>query len=79
MPSRLKEYPVGTTTPTVDWSTPAWPILAISRGRADSEDEVETISRNSRARYLNRLKMLTPVASFRIVPSTPKMKIAQVM
>ncbi len=33
---------------------PACSILAISRGSADSEDDVERISRNSRARYLQQ-------------------------
>ena len=67
------------TTPTVVRSTPACSIFAITRGSADSEEEVDRISRNSRARYLNRLKMFTPVATLRIVPSTPKTKRKQVM
>ena len=69
---------MGTTTPTVVWSTPACSILAISRGSADSEDEVDRISRNSRARYRNRLKTFTPVAIFRMLPSTTKTNSAQV-
>ena len=68
VPSRLNEYPVGTTTPTVERETPRCSILAISRGSADSEDDVDTIRRNSRARYLNSLKMLIPVTSLSSVP-----------
>ena len=36
-------------------------IFATSRGSAASDDEVETISRYSRARYFISEKMLTPV------------------
>ena len=66
------------TTPTVVRSTPACSSLAITRGSADSEDEVERISRNSRARYLNSRKMFTPAANLRTDPSTPKTKMMQV-
>ena len=45
------------------WSTPACSILAISRGSAVSDDDVDRISRNSRARYRNSEKMLTPVTT----------------
>jgi hypothetical protein len=50
VPSRLNEYPVGTTIPTVVGCTPACCILAISRGSADFDDDVATINRYSRAR-----------------------------
>ncbi|SLJ82254.1 Uncharacterised protein [Mycobacteroides abscessus subsp. abscessus] len=41
---------MGTTTPTVVRCTPRCSILAISRGSADSDDEVPTMSRYSLAR-----------------------------
>ncbi|SKS76052.1 Uncharacterised protein [Mycobacteroides abscessus subsp. abscessus] len=34
----------------MDLSTPRWAIFAISRGSADSEDDVDTINKYSRAR-----------------------------
>jgi hypothetical protein len=46
----LNEYPVGTTIPAAGWLTPACSVFAISRGSVVSDDEVETISRNSRPR-----------------------------
>ena len=42
--------------PTVVRSTPTCSILAIRRGRADSEDDVAKISRYSRARYSHQLE-----------------------
>ena len=50
VPSRLNEYPVGTVIPTTGLETPKCSILAISRGSAVSDDEEDTISRNSRPR-----------------------------
>ena len=64
--------------PTVGLATPRCSILAISRGSADSDDEVDTISRYSRARYFNTLKMLIPVTSFSSSPKMPRTKMAQV-
>jgi hypothetical protein len=58
---------------------PRCSIFAISLGSADSEDEVETMSRYSRARYFISAKMLTPAPTRRITPRTMTMKIAQVM
>ena len=47
VPSRLNEYPVGTTIPTTGRETPRCSIFAMSRGSAVSDDEVATISRYS--------------------------------
>ncbi len=65
--------------PTTGREMPRCSILATSRGSADSEDEVETISRYSRARYFSSAKMLIPVTIRRMVPSTTTMNSAQVM
>lgn len=65
--------------PTTGRLTPRCSILAMSRGSADSDDEVETISRNSRPRYFSSWKRLTLATSFVSVPSTMTMKSAQVM
>ena len=40
VPSRLNEYPAGTTRPTTGFEQPRVSILAISPGNAVSEDEV---------------------------------------
>ena len=79
MPSRLKEYPVGTVMPTTGFETPRCSILAMSRGSADSDDEVPTISRYSRPRYFMRLRMFTRVTACSSDPSTAKTKTAHVM
>ena len=64
--------------PTVVLSTPACSILAISRGSADSDEDVERISRNSRARYLKSEKMLMPATVFSSRPRTTNTKSTQV-
>ncbi len=56
--------------PTTGLLTPRCSIFAISRGSADSEEEVDRISRNSRARYFSSRKMLTPATSRSSAPST---------
>ena len=45
VPSRLNEYPVGTTIPTTGRDTPRCSSFAINRGSAVSEEDVATISR----------------------------------
>ena len=65
--------------PTTGFATPRCSILAMSRGSADSDEEVPTISRYSRARYFIRLKMLIRATAYSSVPRMPKMKIAHVM
>ena len=70
---------MGTTTPTTGLETPRCSILAISRGSAASDDEVEKISRYSRARYFMSEKMFTPVTIFSIRPRITMMNSAQVM
>ena len=62
----------------MDRSIPRCSIFAMRRGRADSEDEVERMRRNSRARYRKSEKTFTPVTTRRIVPRMRKTKIAQV-
>ena len=47
---------MGTVTPTTGLETPRCSILAIRRGSAASEEEVEKISRYSRARYFMQLE-----------------------
>ena len=54
---------MGTVTPTTGLETPRCSILAMRRGRAASEEEVEKISRYSRARYFISWKMFTPATS----------------
>ncbi len=56
MPSRLNEYPVGPTRPTVDVSMPACAILAIRRGSADSDDDVETMLVATDTREIQRAR-----------------------
>ena len=58
---------------------PRCSILATSRGSADSDDDVDTINRYSRARYFSSEKMLMPVTMRRMVPSTTMTNSAQVM
>ena len=54
--------------------------MATSRGSAASEDDVETISRYSRARYLISEKILQPGPNNAgSAPSTTTMNSAQVM
>ena len=70
---------MGTTMPTVDLSTPTCSILRIRLGRADSDEDVATMSRYSRARYLASLNMLYPVKSRSTSPNTPNTNTTQVM
>ncbi len=64
--------------PTTGRETPRCSIFAMSRGSADSDDDVERMRRNSRARYFSSSQTLTPATTRRIVPSTTKTKIRQV-
>src|SRR5437870_3781145 len=41
VPSRLNEYPEGTTRPTTDFEQPSSSSFRISPGRAGSEEEVQ--------------------------------------
>ena len=50
VPSRLKEYPVGTTSPTTERLHPACSSLRISDGSADSEELVPSTSQSSSLR-----------------------------
>ena len=65
--------------PTTGLATPRCSIFAMRRGSADSDEDVPTISRYSRARYFMRLKMLIRVTANSSVPRMPTMKSAQVM
>ncbi len=64
--------------PTTGLLTPRCSIFAMSRGSADSEEEVDRISRNSRERYLNREKTFSPETSRSTAPSTMKTNRKQV-
>ncbi|MNP77862.1 hypothetical protein D3C76_1753750 [compost metagenome] len=69
---------MGITRPTTLLSQPSFSILAIMRGRADSEDEVpSTISSSSRM-YLMNFRMLKPWARA-MPPSTTSTNSRQVM
>ena len=70
---------MGTTMPTVDLSTPTCSILRIRFGSADSEEDVATMSRYSRPRYLASLNMLYPVKIRSTSPNTPNTNTTQVM
>src|SRR5712692_2966769 len=73
VPSRLNEYPVGTTRPTTGFAQPRYSSFAISRGRADSDEEVPSTMRISSPMYLRNFSMLKPTDAA-IDPSTMKMK-----
>src|SRR3954447_4784397 len=77
VPSRLNEYPVGSTTPTVCLEAPASWSLASSRGSTVSDDDVPTMISSSSLSSRTNLKMLKPLQRA-TRPSTPKTKIAQV-
>ena len=77
VPSRLKEYPAGTMSPTVGRAHPTCSILAISPGKAVSEEEVPTTRRSSSLMSRRILRRLKP-ARCAMAPSTTKMKTAQV-
>ena len=47
MPSKLKEYPVGTTKPTTDLLQPIASNFFINEGNADSDDDVANTINNS--------------------------------
>jgi len=47
VPSRLNEYPVGTTSPTTDLEQPSRSSFSISEGSALSDDEVPSTISNS--------------------------------
>ncbi len=64
--------------PTTGLLTPRCSIFAMSRGSADSEEEVDRISRNSRPRYLNSVRMFRPEITRSRMPSTMKTKRKQV-
>ncbi|CAO0834204.1 hypothetical protein SMICM17S_01189 [Streptomyces microflavus] len=64
--------------PTTGLLTPRCSIFAMSRGRADSEEEVDRMSRNSRPRYFSSESRFTPATRRRIAPSTTKTKSPQV-
>ena len=64
--------------PTTGLLTPRCSIFAMSRGSADSEEEVDRISRNSRPRYLKSVRMFRPATIRSSVPSTMKTKRKQV-
>ena len=61
---------MGTTMPTTGLQTPACSIFAMRRGSAVSEDEVETMSRNSRPRYRSRAIRFRPATSRSSDPRT---------
>src|SRR3954453_20565054 len=77
VPSRLTEYPVGSTTPTVCLDAPALCSLASSRGSTVSEDEVPTMISSSSLSSRTNLKMLKPLQRA-TRPSTPNTNTAQV-
>ncbi|MNG26836.1 hypothetical protein D3C84_1118750 [compost metagenome] len=62
LPSRLKQYPDGTTKPTVDFSQPSFSNLPIKRGKADSEDDVPSTNTNSSRMYLRNFHRLNPAS-----------------
>ena len=64
--------------PTTGLLTPRCSIFAMSRGSADSDEEVDRISRNSRPRYLKSVKMFRPATTRSSVPSTMKTNRKQV-
>ena len=77
VPSRLNEYPVGMTMPTVWRDAPAASSFASSRGSTVSDDDVPTmISSSSRIIRMKR-KMLKPL-HLATRPSTPKTNTAHV-
>ncbi len=64
--------------PTTGLLTPRCSIFAMSRGSADSEEEVDRISRNSRPRYLKSEKTFMPAITRSSAPSTMKTNRKQV-
>ena len=77
VPSRLKEYPVGTTSPTTDFEAPSRSSFSISWGSALSEDDVPNTSSSSSLMYPINRKMLNP-ANRAISPRTTTTKRADV-
>ena len=57
VPSKLKEYPVGTTNPTTDLEQPIFSNLFIREGIAGSEEEVANTISNSSLILLINLKI----------------------
>src|SRR3954449_5130133 len=77
VPSRLNEYPVGSTTPTVCLEAPASWSLASSRGSTVSDDDVPTMISSSSFKSRTTLKMLKPLQRA-TSPSTPNTNTAHV-
>src|SRR6476619_2670501 len=77
VPSRLNEYPVGITRPTVCREAPADSSLVSSRGSTVSDDEVPTMMSSSSLINRISLRMLNP-AHADTEPSTTRTKNAQV-
>src|ERR1035441_1310990 len=73
VPSRLKEYPEGTTRPTTDFEQPNRSSLTMMRGKATSEEEGPSTSSSSSLRYLRSFQRLKP-CDRAISPSTTKTK-----
>jgi hypothetical protein len=58
VPSRLKEYPAGTTRPTTDFVHPILSSFSISDGSPASDEEVPNTINNSSLMYFKNFHRL---------------------
>src|SRR6476469_9620932 len=73
VPSRLNEYPIGTTNPTTCSEQPAYSSFLISEGSAVSEDVVARTTNISSFKYRRYFHRLNPLIQ-QIEPSTKMRK-----
>ena len=64
-PSRLNEYPVGTTSPVAAGELPAFCSLVMIRGITDSVEAVPSASMNSSRVYRRNFHRLIPTKPWR--------------
>ena len=60
VPSKLKEYPAGTTRPTTDLEQPIFSNFFINDGKAASDEEVPNTINNSSLMNFKKLQIRSP-------------------